>query len=197
MFPRKEANLLKDEKIVKLLRKKDEKGLFAISEKYEKLLTYIASTILGNRSLDIEECVNDSYLKLWSNIDKYDLNKASLKTYLKVIVRNTALNKIRDISKTELLMHSEGLEYVLEDYIDYFQNPEKKAIDKENIEALESIIKDLNKKDQELILRKYFYLQNSKDISSFMDMTVTAIDSRLSRLRVKIKQEFERRELYE
>lgn len=188
---------MKDEKIVKLLRKKDEKGLFAISEKYEKLLTYIASTILGNRSLDIEECVNDSYLKLWSNIDKYDLNKASLKTYLKVIVRNTALNKIRDISKTELLMHSEGLEYVLEEYIDYFQNPEKKAIDKENIEALESIIKDLNKKDQELILRKYFYLQNSKDISSFMDMTVTAIDSRLSRLRVKIKQEFERRELYE
>jgi RNA polymerase sigma-70 factor (ECF subfamily) len=50
----------------------------------------------------------------------------------------------------------------------------------------------LNKKDHELVIRRYFYLQSSKDIAIAMKMTVTAVDSRLSRLRNKMKQDFEK-----
>lgn len=184
---------MKDEKILKLIKKKDEKGLAALADKYEKLLQYIASGILGNRIMDVEECVNDAYYKIWTNIDRYDLNRASFKTYLKVIVRNTALNRIRDINRTQSMLYTDDISDVLKEYADYCDNPEKKAVQKEDIEVLEDIIKDLAKKDQELVIRRYFYLQSSKKISESMDMSVTAIDSRLSRLRVKIKQEFERR----
>ncbi|SHI73591.1 RNA polymerase sigma factor [Parasporobacterium paucivorans] len=185
---------MKDEKIIKLLKKRDEKGLQAISEKYERLLTYIASSILGSRSLDIEECVNDTYFKIWNNIERYDFKKASFKTYLKIIVRNTALNRIRDISRTEQVMLNADMDEVLMDYIDYYQNPEKKIMDREGVKLLESIIHDLNSVDKELVVRRYFYFQGSVEISQLMDMSVTAIDSRLSRLRKKIKKEYERRE---
>lgn len=188
---------MKDEKIIKLLKKRDEKGIFAVSDKYEPLLYYIISTILGSRSQDIEECVNDVYYKIWANIDKYDLNKASLKTYLKVIARNTALNRIRDISRNEIYIYKEGLSSLLEEYADYCHNPEKKALDKEKIDVLQTILKNLGDRDRELFIRRYFYIQSSKDISEIMEMSVNAIDSRLSRLRGKIKQEYERRELYE
>lgn len=184
--------ILKDENIVNLLKKKDEKGIFALSEKYEKLLYYIASTILGNRVLDIEECVNDTYYKIWSNIDKYDLKKSSLKTYLKIIVRNTAINRIRDITRTGNYIYEDGFSNILENYADSKNDPEKRVIDKEKIELLEDIILNLNKKDKELIVRRYFYIQNSKDIAELMGMSVSAVDSRLSRLRTKIKGEFSR-----
>jgi len=63
---------------------------------------------------------------------------------------------------------------------------------KENIQLLNEIIGRLNKKDHELVIRRYFYLQSSKDIAIAMKMTVTAVDSRLSRLRNKMKQDFEK-----
>lgn len=188
---------MNDEKILKLLSKNDENALTAISEKYEKLLKYIVSNILGDRTRDIEECVNDTYYKIWKNSYRYDFNKASLKTYLKVIARNTALNRIRDINKTDLMVHREDFGSLLENYADHLQNPEKKAIEKEKIKLLEEVMADLNKKDYELLLRRYFYLQSSKDISEKMEMSINAIDSKLSRLRGKIKEEFERRTLNE
>jgi RNA polymerase sigma-70 factor (ECF subfamily) len=183
---------LKDEAIVNLIYEKDEVGLQKLAEKYEKLLIHIAGSILGNRSRDIEECVNDTYLKLWKHIERYDMEKASLKTYLKVIVRNTAINKLRDLSKREERELPDDISDIAKYYVDHSQNIEGQVFRKENISKLNEIIGQLNKKDQELVIRKYFYLQSSKDIAKAMKMTVTAIDSRLSRLRSKMKQEFEK-----
>ena len=184
---------MSDEKILKLLQAQNEEGITAIADKYEKLLKYVASNILGDRTRDIEECVNDTYYKIWKNSNNFDFNKASLKTYLKVIVRNTALNKLRELKKSEPEVNSQDYGSLLENYSDYCNNPEKKALDKENIKLLEDVMSELNKKDRELLLRRYFYLQSSKDISEKMGMSINAIDSKLSRLRIRIKDEFERR----
>jgi RNA polymerase sigma-70 factor (ECF subfamily) len=183
---------LRDEAIINLIYEKNELGLSKLSDKYEKLLIHIATGILGNRSRDIEECVNDTYLKLWNHIEHYDMEKASLKTYLKVIVRNTAINKLRDLSRREEKELSEDISDITMQYIDQRQSVEGQVFSKENMKQLNQIISNLSKKDQELIIRKYFYLQSSKDISLATKMTITAIDSRLSRLRNKMKQEFEK-----
>jgi len=183
---------LKDEAIIDLIYEKNELGLSKLADKYEKLLIQIAAGILGNRSRDIEECINDTYLKLWNHIEQYDMEKASLKTYLKVIARNTAINKLRDLSKREQLELPEDISDIAKYYIDKRQNVEGQVFDKENMIQLNMIIGHLNEKDQELVIRRYFYLQSSKDIATATKMTITAIDSRLSRLRNKMKQEFEK-----
>lgn len=183
---------MKDEAIVNLIYDKDELGLLKLADKYEKLLIHIATGILGSRSRDVEECVNDTYLKIWKHIEKYDMDKASLKTYLKVIIRNTAINKLRDLSRREEREFSEDVSDIAKYYIDQRQNVEKQIFSKENVKQLNKIIAHLSKKDQELVIRKYFYLQSSKEIANATKMTVTAIDSRLSRLRNKMKLEFEK-----
>lgn len=182
---------MKDEAIVSLIFEKNELGISKLADKYERLLIHIAAGILGKRSRDIEECVNDTYLKLWNHIERYDMDKASLKTYLKVIIRNTAINKLRDLSKREERELPDDISDIAKSYIDHSQNVEGKISSKENIEQLNKIIGRLNERDRELVIRRYFYLQSSKDIAAAMNMTVTAIDSRLSRLRNKMKQEFE------
>lgn len=182
---------LRDKKIIKLLQKKDEKGLSAFSEKYEKLLTYIATGILGNNKEDVEECVNDTYLKVWNHIDEFDLDKASLKTYSSVIVRNTAINRLRKISKMKGTAQKEELTDIVADYVDYRQNVEAKMVQKENMEALQSVIRNLKKKDREMVLRRYYYFQSSKEIAFYMGMSINAVDSKLSRLRKQMKQEYD------
>ena len=184
---------MRDEKIAQLLRNREEAGLYALAGKYEKLLLYIASGILGNCREDAEECVNDSYMKIWKHAGRLDLEKASLKTYLKVVVRNTALNRLRQIKKEQSLRAEDG-DSLLETCVDIRLDCEQHVVQKEEMEALECVLKELKEKDRELVLRRYFYLQPSKEIAERMDMTITAVDSRLCRLRLKMKQEWERRQ---
>lgn len=191
MMTREGGLSLDDQIIVDLIFEGDELGFVKLADKYEKLLYYIAKGILGNRFEDIEECVNDTYLKLWNNIDKYDTSKASLKTYLKIIVRNTAINKLRDSSKFEKNQLPDDISDIAKYYADQSQSVEKQILSKEDMENLNILIKSLKEQDRELIIRKYFYLQSSKHISLAMDMTVSAVDSRLSRLRKSMKEDFE------
>ncbi|MBE5960075.1 MAG: sigma-70 family RNA polymerase sigma factor [Lachnospiraceae bacterium] len=181
---------LTDEDILSLIKKKNDLGLSMMAEKYEKLLVYIVAGILGSRSRDIEECVNDTYLKFWRNVDSYDLEKASLITYLKVIARNTALNRLRDTKRHEDRTHGEDISEIAGIYADQSQNIENQVVRKEDMAWMNQMIASLAERDRELMIRKYFYLQSSKVIAKSMGMTVTAVDSKLSRLRTKFKLEF-------
>ncbi|MCI8408085.1 MAG: sigma-70 family RNA polymerase sigma factor [Lachnospiraceae bacterium] len=182
---------MRDNKIVKLIKNQEEEGLKVLSEKYEKLLVYIATGILGNNREDIEECVNDTYLKVWKHIESFDFEKASFKTYLSVIVRNTSINRLRKISKIEGMAQKEELSDLAAEYVDQKQNVELSMEQKENMEVLNRIIGGLKKKERELVLRRYYYLQSSKEIAFHMGMSVNAVDSKLSRLRKQMKKEYD------
>lgn len=183
-----------DERILKLLINKDEKALYKLSGKYDKLLSYIISNIVGNRPEDVEECLNDTYFKVWKNAHKIDLKKASLKTYLKYVARNTAINRIRDLSKDEIMLEHGDAEEMLKNYVSISKGPEDRAMIEEDVNLLKNILDDLKPREKELVIRKYFYIQNSKVIAQEMNMEVTTVDSYLSRLRKKMKKEFQRRE---
>jgi RNA polymerase sigma-70 factor (ECF subfamily) len=180
-----------DEEIVKLLRRKDEKGLELLALKYEKLIRYIAATILHDRESSVEECLNDVYLKIWTYGAQYDFQKASLKTYLKAITRNTALNYLRKARRLEELEVAEEDSF-LSGCIDHKQNPEQKAIDQEEIRVLNHVLASLKKKEKELVLRRFYYLQSTKKIAAAMEMSESAVDSKLSRLRKKIQKRFDK-----
>ena len=78
------------------------------------------------------------------------------------------------------------------EYIDYSQNPEQRVIFQEEVQALSRIIAGLRKKDRELVLRRFYYLQSTKQIAEAMGMSENAVDSRLSRLRKKIRKHYEK-----
>lgn len=181
-----------EDEIIELLRNKEERGIELVAEHYEKLIRYIAVTILGNRETEVDECINDVYLKVWKNGAGYDYQKASFKTYLKVITRNTALNYLRRLKRLEELEGYDPEEDSLqEEYIDYRQNVEQKIIRNEETEALNQILRSLRRKDKELVLRRFYYLQSTRQIAQAMDMSENAVDSKLSRLRKKIKKCYE------
>lgn len=182
---------MSDEKIVRLLLEKDEAGLTELKKKYEKLLFYLAEKVLGHNGRDIEECVNDTYLKIWNNVSSFDTSKAEFKTYIKMILRNTAINRLRDLARTESNLNKSDINDIAKEYIDYRQNVEQHVVNKEIIAEVNSIIAGLEKKDRELIIRRYYYMQSSRDIARYMRMTTSSVDSRLSRLRRKMKSVYD------
>lgn len=176
-----------EEEIIERIKGQEDIGMEALIDKYKKLLIYIISGILGARADDIEECVNDTYLKIWRNVDKFDFSRASLTTYLKVIARNTAINRLRDVRRHELRRADMELSECGDVAADVSASVENTILQKECVKQLNKFIRELPKKEQELMIRKYFYLQSSKQIASAMGMTVNAVDTKLSRLRGKIR----------
>ena len=80
---------MEDNIIIGLYFDRDEKAIAATSEKYGNYCHAVARNILYNRE-DVEECVNDTYLKTWDSIPP---NKpAVLKTFLGKITRNLAFD---------------------------------------------------------------------------------------------------------
>lgn len=179
-----------EEEIIERMKNQDNTGLEALAEKYERLLTYIISGILGKRADDVEECLNDTYLKVWRSVEKFDFTRASLAAYLKVIARNTALNRLRDVRRHEEVRMDGEWSELADTVADTAVNVEREILRRERAAQLNEIIRALPDKERELMLRKYFYLQSSKVIALAMGMTVNAVDTKLSRLRGKVREAF-------
>ncbi|MCD8347735.1 MAG: sigma-70 family RNA polymerase sigma factor [Lachnospiraceae bacterium] len=181
-----------DEDIVALLRGRDQKSIELIAERYERLLRYIAVTILRDRETEVEECINDVYLKVWTHGTEFDLEKASLRTWLKAITRNTALNYLRKVSRREEFEENGEEDPLHSGDMDDADNPERRMIFQEEVRALERVLNDLKKKDREMVLRRFYYLQSTRQIAEAMGMSENAVDSKLSRLKKKIRKRYER-----
>ena len=156
-----------EKKIISLLLSKDEKGLTLFKNKYEKLLRFVISGILNGHESDIEECLNDTYLKLWENAATYDFNRASLKNYSVVIARNLAINKLRQVNKFNFIEPYEESESTINNIPGKSSdNPEEALITKENIQTIKTLLMKIKGTDRKILELKYFYMQDSADRKS-------------------------------
>ncbi len=167
---------MKDE-LVELIKSRDEEGLVLLKKEYSGLLHYIVRGILRNED-DIEECISDIHVKVWSSIDKYSEEKSKFSTWLTVISRNTALN----YSKRSNIKHLE-----LSNEIADSNSVEKDIIKKEQKEELMRIIRNLSQEEQQIFYRKYYYLQKTGQIANELGTTERSIEGKLYRIRKKLQ----------
>ena len=84
-----------DEKdLIDRLRQGDEEALRALLRRHTPLLRYVLKPLLPDER-DREECLADISMKLWQNASLYDEKRGSFRTWLTVLARNSALNRLR------------------------------------------------------------------------------------------------------
>lgn len=77
----------------------------------------------------------------------------------------------------------------LEDMIiDMSLDVEKKVTDKETRNELMKVINSLGKPNSEIILRRYFYGQSSKEIADCLKLKENTVNKKISRCLVKMKK---------
>ena len=81
-----------DNKIVQCFWERDEFAISAVSEKYGKYCSAIARNIIGNEQ-SVEECVQDTLLKLWETIPPN--RPKNLQAFIGRVVRNITLNAVK------------------------------------------------------------------------------------------------------
>ena len=177
-----------DAQIINLYFARDENAIVETKNKYQNMCYIVAYNILYSRE-DSEECVNDTWLITWNKIPPKTPTKLS--AFLGKITRNLALDNFRkknaskraDTHMMDICGEVEKLENTIKDYVE--EDIKKKEI----LNILEKFLSDLKAGDRDIFVRRYWYMDNIKDIAKRHGCSETKIKSSLFRSRNKLWEE--------
>ena len=178
-----------DKEIIRLYNERNEQAISASDRVYGKYCYSIAYRIVDNES-DAKEIVNDTFLKAWNTIPPQNPN--SLRAYLGMLARSTAIDKLRYCSSdkrsgvrvdavimelSECTGNSYGLDIV-----------DKMALSK----ALSEFIRSLSERNRRIFVRRYWYVDSISEIAERFSLTENAVKAILLRSRRSLKKHLEK-----
>ena len=177
---------MEDKQIVELYWKRLENAIKETSLKYGRYCHYIANNILRNKE-DAEECVNESYWRLWNTIPPH--RPQNLKAYLGKITRNLSLHMWE--KQRSKKRGGDSMELVLEELKDCI--PDGNASVEQLTEqivielAFDTFLKELEVEQRRIFLARYWYFASIQEIASQYNMSESKVKMTLLRLRQKLK----------
>jgi RNA polymerase sigma-70 factor (ECF subfamily) len=151
--------------------------------KYNLDIRAIVAKILyySNQEYDIDDCVNDVYLRLIENLQKYNETRGSMAAFVVIIARSTALNYCKgNIHKPNELIGDEKID-VLSDPINVEDEIEFKIL-------IENITKKLKREERILFTMRYIYYFTPEEIAKEFNINLGTSYKRITRLKDKIKK---------
>ncbi|MDE6166899.1 MAG: sigma-70 family RNA polymerase sigma factor, partial [Acetatifactor sp.] len=133
---------------------------------------------------DVEECVADVFIFLWQHPEKYDPEKAKISSWLSMIAKARAIDRYRRIIKKREL----PIEEIVVESLEYA----KIGPSDQEKEKLRACIDELDEKERDLIIRRYYYEQKPAEIAIALDMPKKQVDNKLYYVKQKIKKMMER-----
>ena len=154
--------------------------------KYGGYCFSLANTILQNRE-DAEETVSDTYLKTWTSIPPR--RPDVLKMFLAKITRNLAFSRWRKYNAEkrgggELPLVLEELEGCIASH----KSVEDRIHRQELARTIRAFLDTLSIREQDLFLRRYFFVEEYTAIARRYGMKPSAVQRAVSRTRMKLKQ---------
>ncbi len=165
---------MEDSEIISLFFARSEQAVAELDRQYGAAVKKTASNILPDR-LDAEECVNDTYLRVWNSIPPQRPNP--LVSFVCKIARNLALDRYRS-SRAE--KRNGSLDLVLEEMEDCIPAKELTA-------AINRFLAALPREDRLLFVRRYWYGDPVSDLAAQTNSSANRISVRLFRLREKLR----------
>ena len=178
-----------DKRIIALYQARDESAIEMTDVHYGSFSRALSFGILQSHE-DAEECVNDSYLKLWDTIPP--IVPKSLKAYLGRIVRNLSLTLFR---KKTAQKRDEGASVLLselEDCIPANNDVEQALEHKILLQLLEQWLRSEKEENRKLFVLRYWYGESVEALAARFQLSESKVADRLYRMRNRLKNFLER-----
>lgn len=169
---------MEDHELIELYWARDEQAILQTAVRYGKLCQQISVHILGNRQ-DAEECVNDTYLKLWNSMPPE--RPRSLSAFISRVTRNIAIDKYRSLHRKS---YNRDLEVALEELADITPEDTSQEVLGELIRLF---LRQTDVLDRRLFLGRYWYAASVKTLAKAWGLTPNAVSLRLYKTREKFK----------
>lgn len=174
-----------DEQIIERFFARDEGAIVLLDREYGARGRALAQRILKNRE-DAEECVNESFYRLWERIPPE--KPASVWAYLSRVVRNLALDRLRETGS--LKRGGSAVTVALDELgqVTGRDDVEDRVTAKELGKAVERFLETQKPLARAIFLRRYFYLEDRSTIATRYGISAAQVSVQLSRTRKKLDQ---------
>ena len=180
---------MNDDEIINLFLKRDENGIIELSTKYHPYCYKIAWNLLANRE-DAEECLNDTWFSVWSQIPP--THPPVLAHFCGRITRNLSIDRLRkkhagkrpDVHMADVLgeMDQLNIAYTMDDQL----------AEKELLKVINDFLGNLKAEDRDIFVRRYWFLDSIAAISKRHHMSAGSVKMNLYRNRKKLLKVLEK-----
>lgn len=169
---------MKDKLIIKYIKKKNQKGMEILIDQYNGLITSVIRYHLGPIINYEEECVSDTLLAIWDNVEGFDQDKNTFKNWICAIAKYKAIDyKRKYLNKIEISDLDEQNYYI-----------DKNLLKIEIQEELNETLKFLSEENKEIFRRYYLNDESVIDIANDKKLAISSVHSKLSRGKAKIRK---------
>ncbi|MGL4760182.1 MAG: sigma-70 family RNA polymerase sigma factor [Sarcina sp.] len=168
---------------IEILKKGDTKALNYVIDVYSNLAFKVSYGVLQNREL-ANECVNETFFKVWASVKKFNSDEKSFKNWICTIAKYTAIDILRKEKK-----HDENI--YIEDIITDIPEKEKNI---EDSIILKDAIKDLDDLDREIFIRRFYRDEKTSKIAKDLNMSENAVYIRIMRGKKVLASKLKERE---
>ena len=175
---------LEDSKIIALFFERSEQAIAELDKKYGSAIKKTVANILSNRS-DVEECVNDTYMKTWNAIPPQI--PVIFSAFLGKIVRNISFNKYRHNnsqkrggSEMPLIIDELG------EIVSGKESVEDEIDKKELLRDINGFLNSISEYKRGIFIRRYWYSDKVSDIAQRYGRSENSVSVELNRIRKKL-----------
>ena len=104
------------EELLPLLMNKDERAFTHVYDMYSKSLFAVICNLVSDRE-EAEDVLQETFVKIWKNIDTYNESKGRFYTWIVNIARNSAIDKLRSkgFNNRQKNLSSDNFVHLLDD----------------------------------------------------------------------------------
>ncbi|MED0970622.1 sigma-70 family RNA polymerase sigma factor [Bacillus paramycoides] len=141
--------------------------------------------LVGSQNQDVDDIVNEVYIKMWKSVTNYDMNR-SFRFWLHGLVvkqvqdwRRKSWRRFRIFEKKK--MYEQDRSYIMDEAI----------LHKETRSELVEVVQNLSYKHREVVIMRYFHEYSLDEISMLLQTPVGTVKSRLHTALKRLRTEME------
>jgi RNA polymerase sigma-70 factor (ECF subfamily) len=180
-----------DEALIVEALEGSEKAFNALVDRYGALVYRVALGITAAPQ-EAEEIVQETFLRVFRNMDKFSSEKASFKTWVLTIARNQSINTFKSLRRKAAVLINDawGAESESEFPLGRFQasapDPEAALRTKQELAALHRALKKLPERQRTALLLKAQEDLSYAEIAQIMDTSASSVESLIFRARRRL-----------
>lgn len=135
---------------------------FIYTQYRDKVFGFVRSKIYNQT--EVEDIVQTVFLKVYSNLDKYDEIKASFSTWIYIITRNTVYDYLKEKRDYPVIELIENTVYSAEE-------PDDSLLNQEALEELARALQKLPQNQRDIIILIYYKNLDRRKVAEMFGMT--------------------------
>ncbi len=160
-------------------------------DRHTILVYRVARSITGSHE-EAEDVVQETFLRAFKSLEKFDISRSTFKTWLLTIARNQSINIVSSFRRKTLKFFSDREED--EPELEFASNPlSQEPLDaeaqlslKQQFHAMDKALKKLPERQRTALLLKSQESMSYDEIAVVMNISVSSVESLIFRARKKI-----------